>query len=86
MRIHYLFFILIITMFGFILNIDQTWQKSSDKFVADVVAVLDDFDTRLTAKDDLMKRALDAYGTQIHINKRWIKTTIAKIDDNEVKG
>ena len=83
MRIHYLFFILIITLFGFLVHLDNRWFDYHAKFATDTAKMLVEFDKRLIAKDDLMKRALDSYGTQIHVNKEWIKKTIA---DMKIKG
>ena len=86
MRIYYLLFILAVTVFGFVLSINGEWQNSSNKFSNDVMLILDDFDARLTAKDDLMKRALDSYGTQVHVNKEWIKKTRSDISDKKGLG
>lgn len=86
MRIHYLLFVLIITLFGYMVCINNDWITHHNDFAVDVARMLNDFNDRLSTKDDLMKRALESYGTQIHINKAWIKRTIAEIDGNKEKG
>ena len=86
MRIHYLLFILIITLFGYFVQANNGWYKWHTQFGTDTAKMIMEFDARLSDKEDLMQRALDSYGTQIHVNKAWIKKTIAKIDENKVKG
>ena len=86
MRTNYLLFILILVLFGYFVQADSGWYDYHSKFANDTANMLVDFDKRLTAKDDLMKRALDSYGTQVHVNKEWIKKTRSDISDKKGLG